>query len=162
MQEVQGGRWTVFFSMQETDGGRSNAPVRSPRARDVSTSRRSARTPTRKGIPPEVPAQPARTSNSSSSITDLSTPMITPGSSAPSFDLSTFSIPSDPASSTATNGEPLFPGTDLFGLIPSIDEMARGVPSEWPWDWSGVDLSSMLGEDAGDEARLSDADRDHL
>jgi hypothetical protein len=36
------------------------------------------------------------------------------------------------------------------------------MPAEWTWNWSGVDLSSMLGEDAGDEARLTDTDRDHL
>jgi hypothetical protein len=87
--------------------------------------------------------------------------MISPDSSAPSFDLGTFSIPSDPASSTAINGEP-FPGTDLFGPIPSIDEAARGIPSEWTWDWSGVDLPSMLGENTEDEAWLTDADKDHL
>lgn len=90
--------------------------------------------------------------------------MISPDSSVPSFDLSTFSIPSDPsdpASSTAINAE-LLPGTDLFGIIPSVDDPARGMPAEWTWNWSGVDLSSMLGEDAGDEARLTDTDRDHL
>jgi hypothetical protein len=90
--------------------------------------------------------------------------MISPDSNAPSFDLSTFSIPSDPpnpTSSTAFNAES-FPETDLFGIIPSVDDPAREMPAEWTWNWSGVDLSSMLGEDAGDEARLTDTDRDHL
>ncbi|RSH93579.1 hypothetical protein EHS25_007937 [Saitozyma podzolica] len=112
----------------------------------------------------DVPGQVASTSTSSSSSSSQSAPMISPDSNAPSFDLSTFSIPSDPpnpTSSTAFNAES-FPETDLFGIIPSVDDPAREMPAEWTWNWSGVDLSSMLGEDAGDEARLTDTDRDHL
>ncbi|GFZ45998.1 hypothetical protein JCM24511_03732 [Saitozyma sp. JCM 24511] len=112
----------------------------------------------------DVPPQAAGTSNSSSSSSSMSAPMISPDSNPPSFDLSSFSIPSDPpdpSSAAAVNNES-FPGTDLFGIIPSVDDSAREMPAEWTWNWSGVDLSSMLGDDAGNEARLTDTDRDHL